>query len=289
MFSRILVATDLSPASQHLIAAVSCLRPLGTREALLVHCQNIRDVGSLAGTLSNLLAPELEKQRLALAAHGFAATAEFRLGLPALEINRAAVEKNCSLTVIGSHGHSLAREVLLGSVASAVIQSTVKPVLLMKMKLRTESASTVCEDVPCDPLSHVLYPTDFSDNAESAFAYVERIVEAGAKRVTLLHVQDQVVGRHLKDRLDEFNATDTARLERLRDRLQAKGAKDVRIEVPYGAVAGEIIARTTSAGASLVVMGSQGLGHIGEVFLGGVSNKVARRSPVPVLLVPLVS
>ncbi len=287
MFRRILVATDLSPASQHLIAAVSCLRPLGTREALLVHCQNIRDVGTLANTLSDLLAPELEKQRLALAACGLEATAEFRLGLPAIEINRAAAEKECSAIVIGSHGHSLAREILLGSVAGTVIQSAVKPVLLMKMKLRAEGASTVCEGVPCDPLGHILYPTDFSDNAECAFAYVERIVESGAKRVTLLHVQDQVVGRHLKDRLDEFNAIDTARLERLRDQLLAKGAKDVSIEVPYGAVAGEIIDRTTSNGVSLVVMGSQGLGHIGEAFLGGVSNKVARRSPVPVLLVPL--
>jgi nucleotide-binding universal stress UspA family protein len=38
----------------------------------------------------------------------------------------------------------------------------------------------------------------------------------------------------------------------------------------------------------MVVMGTQGRGHIGEMFLGSVSNKVVRYSPVPVLLVPLV-
>jgi len=34
------------------------------------------------------------------------------------------------------------------------------------------------------------------------------------------------------------------------------------------------------------VMGSQGRGFIGEVFLGSVSHQVVRRAPVPVLLVP---
>jgi nucleotide-binding universal stress UspA family protein len=288
MFRRILVATDLSPASEHLLAAVSCLRPLGVREAALVYCLNIRDVGSLADSLSHLIQPALEKQRLALAACRLEASAEIRLGLPTIEISRAAAEKECSVIVVGSHGHSLAKDVLLGSVAGAVLQTATKPVLLMKMKLRAEGDTTVCEGAPCNPLGHVLYPTDFSDNAECAFAYLEKIVESGAKRVTLLHVQDQVVGEYLKDRLDEFNAIDTARLERLRDRLQAKGSVDVRIEVAYGAVAKEILDRIAGNDVTFVVMGSQGRGHIGEVFLGSVSHKVARRSPVPVLLVPLV-
>ena len=287
MFRRILVATDLSPASEHLPAAVAGLRSLGASEAVLVHCQNIRDVGDLADTLLKLIRPALERQRQALAANGFAATVEVRLGLPAIEINRAAVEKDCSVIVIGSHGYNLAEDILLGGVATAVIHSAARPVLLVKMNLRSEGNTVVCDGASCDPLAHVLYPTDFSDNAECAFAYLEKIVESGAKRVTLLHVQDRVIGEHLKDRLDEFNAIDTARLERLRDRLQAKGSADVQIEVAYGAVAKEILDRITGNGVSFVVMGTQGRGHIGEVFLGSVGHKVARRSPVPVLLVPL--
>ena len=37
---------------------------------------------------------------------------------------------------------------------------------------------------------------------------------------------------------------------------------------------------------SLTVMGSQGRGHLGELFLGSVSHNVARHAPVPVLLIP---
>jgi nucleotide-binding universal stress UspA family protein len=135
----------------------------------------------------------------------------------------------------------------------------------------------------------VLFPTDFSDNAEHAFSYVEKIAECGAKRVTLLHVQDSVqIGRHLRERLEEFNRIDTERLERFKAELEKRGVKSVRIEIPYGSPKKEIIDRTRRGDVSLVVMGSQGRGYIGELFLGSVSHAVARHSEVPVLLVPAI-
>jgi hypothetical protein len=48
MFTKILVATDLSEASERMICALRGLKMLGTTEILLVHCLNIRDVGSIA-------------------------------------------------------------------------------------------------------------------------------------------------------------------------------------------------------------------------------------------------
>jgi nucleotide-binding universal stress UspA family protein len=148
------------------------------------------------------------------------------------------------------------------------------------LKLKDENGTTKCEPVGCNPLNHVLFPTDFSDNAEHAFAYVKKIAKCGAKQVTLLHVQDKgKIDRHLKDRLEEFNKIDTERLERL---------KDIRIELPYGSPKKEIIDHTRLGDVSLVVMGSQGRGFIGEIFLGSVSHAVARHSEVPVLLVPLI-
>ncbi|MEO0010409.1 MAG: universal stress protein [candidate division WOR-3 bacterium] len=283
MFRKILVATDLSPASEQLINHISGLSTLGTKEIVLLFCLNIRDVGSLAEMLSQLIKPGLEKQSRALADQGFAVTAEIRLGLPAIEINRTAGEKQCGLIVIGSHGYNLSKEILLGGVATAVLHSATKPVIVIKMK-----PALTPKDKAWYPLEHILYPTDFSDNAEAAFLYLEQLIRLGAKKVTLLHIQDQILGRHLKDRLDEFNQIDTERLERLRDRLLTKGKPDIEIEIHLGIVAEEILKRITDNDITLVVMGTQGRGHIGEMFLGSVSNKVVRRSPVPILLVPLV-
>jgi len=103
----------------------------------------------------------------------------------------------------------------------------------------------------------------------------------------LLHVQDQArIGKHLEHKLNEFNETDNARLGRLKNDLTQHGVKDVRIEIPYGSPKKEILARIKKGDVSLVVMGSQGRGYLGDIFLGSVSHAVARHSTAPVLLVP---
>jgi len=281
MFKRVLFGSDLSPATEQIINAAGSLRRLGTEEIMLVHCLNIRDVGTLAETLIHLLQPELTRQVEKLQQLGFAVKSEIRLGLPAVEISRAAQENDCAVIVLGSHGYNLTKDILLGGVATAVLHTATRPVLIIKI-------TTAAPLTAWNPLADILYPTDFSDNAEVAFAYLKEIVQAGAEKVTLLHIQDQIIGKHLKDRLAEFNRIDEERLSRLRDELLSTGRVPVNIEVRFGLVAQEILNQIKSAGVSMVVMGTQGRGHIGEMFLGSVSNKVVRYSPVPVLLVPLV-
>ncbi len=288
MFSKMLVATDLSETSERAVCALGNLKHLGTREAVLLHVFNIRDVGALADHLMELARPSIERQRKTLEDLGYIATAKMALGLPQIEINRQADELDCSLIVVGEPGSTLTGEILLGGVASGVIHNATKPVLLLRLK-RREKNEAPCDAYPCDPLEHVLFPTDFSDNAEHAFAYVKKIASCGAKRVTLLHVQDQArIERHLKNRLEEFNRIDTDRLERLRKDLMDAGAAGVDLELRYGSPKKEIVERIRKGDISLTVMGSQGRGFLGEMFLGSVSHAVARRSTVPVLLVPAV-
>ncbi len=289
MFSKMLVATDLSEASERVICTLGGLKALGTQEAVLVHCFNIRDVGTLADTLMEAAQPTFDRQKQALEGLGFRVTGEMVLGLPHIEINRMAREHGCSLIVVGSHGETMAGQIMLGGVASAVIHSAELPVLILRLRLEEENGQVTCGEVECDPLEHVLFPTDFSDNAEHAFSWVEKIAECGARRITLLHVQDKtLIGRHLTERLDEFNRIDTERLERLEKTLVEMGAGQVVLDLPFGHPKQEIIARTKGDGVSLVVMGSQGRGYLAEFFTGSVSHAVARRSEAPVLLIPAV-
>ena len=138
-----------------------------------------------------------------------------------------------------------------------------------------------------DFTKHVLFPTDFSDNAEKAFEEVKQLAANGVHRVTLLHVQDKTkIDRHLKQRLEEFNRIDQERLERLRDELTRQGATSVDIEIPYGSPTQEILRLAAEDEDTLIVMGGQGRGFIREVFLGSVSHNVARYAAVPVLIVP---
>ncbi|HNR69292.1 MAG TPA: universal stress protein [bacterium] len=289
MFSKILVATDLSEISDNVISAIGDLKVLGTRDALLLHCLNIREVGTLADQIVELREPYFERQKKALQKLGFNVTAKMVMGLPQIEINRQAVEHDCSLIVVGSVGGTMAQEILLGGVASAVINNATRPALIFRQQWMNEKSGKKDKQKKWNPLEHVLFPTDFSDNAEHAFSYMKKITESGAKRITILHVQDQEkIDRHLKNRLEEFNQIDTERLQRLKKDLEKAGAKDVRTELPYGLPKKEIINRIGQQDISLVVLGSQGRGYFGEIVLGSVSHYVARHSKAPVLLIPAI-
>ena len=288
MLSTILVATDLSSASDHVIGCLHALLPLGARKAILAHALGIKHLQELKYELARLAEPRLAAQKALLEAQGFQTAVEIAPGLPGFEMNRVAREKEVSLIVVGSHGATLAREVLLGGVALSILQSATVPVFLVRLKIIEEKVQNRCEVACADIGKHVLFPTDFSDTSDRAFNnYVEKIVEAGFKRVTLLHVQDKGrIDKHLQDRLEEFNRIDRARLEGLKARLEKKGGTEVQIKIPYGSPIQEILRCAKEEDITLIIMGSQGRGFITEVFLGSVSHQVARHAPVPILLVP---
>ena len=219
MFSKILVATDLTEASERVVRTLGGLSALGVREALLVHCFNIRDAGTLGSEIIELARPSFDRQKQALEEQGFHTEGMMILGLPHVEINRIALQSNCSLIVVGSQSRTMAGELLLGSTAGAVIHSASVPVLIQYLGTRREEGQVSGAEVECRPLEHVLFPTDFSDNAERAFSYVKQLAALGARRITLFHVQDRSrIDPHLADRLEEFNRIDTGRSNLLRPR-----------------------------------------------------------------------
>jgi hypothetical protein len=64
MFEKIVVATDLSRASDRLISWLQGLRPFGAREAILVHALGIRHLEAMKYELARLVEPgSLSKKR----------------------------------------------------------------------------------------------------------------------------------------------------------------------------------------------------------------------------------
>ncbi|MHB1037445.1 MAG: universal stress protein [Pirellulales bacterium] len=287
MFHSALIATDLSQASSHVLECLSGLRSLGTRQVILCHALNIKHLEEMQHLLTPYVEPRLAAQRAIVEAQGFETSTVIAPGLAVFEVNRVAKERGVSLIVVGSHGSTLAKEMLLGGTATGILHHADLPVFVIRVTIMEKDGRSRCETACEDFRRHVLFCTDFSDTAERAFLYVEKIAESGAKRVTLLHVQDQTrIEKHLKHRLDEFNEIDRDRLERLKMRLEQNGASEVQIELPYGSPIQEIIRCAKQKDETLIVMGSQGRGFIQEVFLGSVSHQVVRAAPVPVLLVP---
>ena len=287
MFERILVPTDLSEASDRVIGCLHGLGPLGVKDAILVHALGLRHLEVLKYKLARQAEPVLQDQKALLEKQGFKAKVIVAPGIPSLEITRVAAEEKVSLIAMGTHGATLAGGILMGSVAVHVLHAATVPVLVIRVKITTDGAGVRCDAACADFTRAILYATDFSDTAERAFSYLGKIVESGARQVTMLHVQDKArIAGHLERQLAEFNRIDEERMQRLRRRLLDQGAEDVRIEIPYGSPISEIVRRAKDGDYALIVMGSQGRGFVSEVFLGSVSHNVVRQAPIPVLLIP---
>lgn len=289
MFKKILIATDLSLASDSIIRCADAFKQLGAEQVYLCHALGLRYQEVLKYDLIPKIEPKLVEQKRLLEAMGLETIIEIAPGIPSQEINRIAEEKDVSLIVIGSHGESLAQHVLFkfGGVASEVLHSHQRPLLLVRTQIK-EDKSEVCVESSCaDFRTQVLYATDFSDTAHRAFKYLEELVRSGCETVTLLHVQDITrIKKHLEHKLEEFNQIDRERLEMLKSKLVELGAGHVDIKLPYGHPTAEILAELSRKNYSLIIMGSQGRGFIKEIFLGSVSHHIAREAKVSVLLVP---
>lgn len=286
MFETIFIATDLAESSQQFGRCKQGLRNLGVRRILLGVCIRMLEIHpGLSESIEALFSADLEKRKANLEAMGYEVELEKLFGDPADEINQRAKEKGCSLIVVDSRVNSLVGDIFMGGTAAVLLHHCRLPLLV----LRQPNEPSDGQNCPMDVIDQVLFATDFSANAEYAFLTLEGLVEGGLKSVVLMHVQDRSkIEKHLSDRIEEFNQIDQARLERMKDSLTAKGAENVQIELSYGYPKQEILRRTKKHDISLVLMGSQGRGFVGEVFLGSVSHNIARHSLVPVLLIPML-
>ena len=65
--------------------------------------------------------------------------------------------------------------------------------------------------------------------------------------------------------------------------LREQGVES-EMKMAYGDPVDEIVAAAKAGGYDVIVVGSRGLGPIGSLLLGSVSQKVAHKAPIPVLV-----
>jgi nucleotide-binding universal stress UspA family protein len=192
-----------------------------------------------------------------------------------------------NLIVIGAKVSSIGKRIFDSEFAYELIQMPSKPILIVRIH---EVQEDVFETIPKDGLhefSNVLFPTDFSENAYHAFNYLEKMVESGLKKVTLMHVQDIAkISPYLDYRILEFNQIDRDRLDGLKKRLELKGDVQVEVILDVGRPFKEITQVIEKNGIDLVIMGRQGKGFLKDIFIGSTSNNITRRANASVLLIP---
>ncbi|MCE5273865.1 MAG: universal stress protein [Syntrophaceae bacterium] len=142
MFWKILYATDFSEVSTKALDYIKELRSAGTEEVVVLHVVDSRYLEYLLYDAKRSLDAETDMHRHAraalepvrdeLAQVGFRVSVRVETAVPFLEILRIEEEEKPSLIVMGSHGKSNIKEMLLGSVSAEVLRKSLAPVLIIK-------------------------------------------------------------------------------------------------------------------------------------------------------------
>ena len=139
----------------------------------------------------------------------------------------------------------------------------------------------------------ILVPTDFSENAFVAASYACALAGATNQRVQLLHIYIALYagfgeeGNSVKQiRMAETESVTAMR--NLQDTLMTQFPNvDITGECIKGFMIDEVVEKLKSNAYSLVVMGTKGVTNITESILGSTTYEVIKKSPVPVLVVPV--
>jgi nucleotide-binding universal stress UspA family protein len=141
-------------------------------------------------------------------------------------------------------------------------------------------------------LTHILCPTDFSTVSTAAEGYAAALAARYEARLTLLHVDPPMpimapYGEIPVDvRLFEEQRAQAERdLAAARDRARTAGAA-AEATLVGGYPGREILAAAGDEDADLIVLGSHGRGGVEHLLLGSVAEKVLRKAPCPVMIVP---
>jgi nucleotide-binding universal stress UspA family protein len=287
MFEKIVLATDLSPAWDEIVACAGELQGLGCKEVVLLHVITVKFLGGFEDKLRVEAEPRLQAQAQNLAAQGFSVCPEMPSGLPAYAINEAAQRHCADLIVVGPQKTSRWQERVLGSVAGAVLHQAELPVLLLKASIKEGLPQGSCRIQAAALLRHVLFPTDFSEISERACQYLEGLAEKGLEQVTLVNALDVPGGEVYPPGFQEMAVAQAQNsLAAWRERLLIAGVPQVQTVFDPGHPLPAILKILQAQDITLIVMGTQGKGFIKELFLGSVAHNVSRLAPCPVLLIP---
>ncbi|MBX3169854.1 MAG: universal stress protein [Candidatus Eremiobacteraeota bacterium] len=256
---KILVTVDGSELAESVLPCASGLARRWGAELVVVRV--VDPVLTISPDIPPSLTEKLRDQVLA-EAQEYARNLQSRLGdLPQHtrvpvgsapdQIARTAAREGCQAIIMASHGHSGAARWLLGSVAERVLRQAPCPVLLLR-----PPAPQLAE------FHNVLVPVDGSEASLQVAEQVRPYLAEGAT-VTLLQVSHHLPGLpHGDAELDD------------------------NLQVVEGQPAPTIMSWAQEHQCDLIAMACHGRSGFRRLWLGSVTEKVARHSHCPLLVFP---
>ena len=139
----------------------------------------------------------------------------------------------------------------------------------------------------------ILWPTDFSKNAERALPYVTSLGEKYETEVHVLYVIQELAyhepwyGEFDRSHIDKIHEWEEKKAQERLDEICENYLKGYPLYIRHTAIgdpAQEILKLIDTEKVDMVVMASHG--RRGHFDFGSVAEKVVKNSPVPVVTIP---
>lgn len=189
------------------------------------------------------------------------------------------------LIVIGTHGRTGVKRLLLGSVAERVLRTASCPVMVVPPH----------DSVPTSVVAfkHIVCAIDFSQSSIAASRWALSLAEEADAHLWLLHTIEvppelRVSTIVTDEEIAELNAAGSAdALQRLRSLVPAQAAAFCSVETATasGEAAHSILNYAAEHHADLIVMGAEGHGAIDRFIFGSKTRDVIAGAACPVLTV----
>lgn len=288
MFRKILCATDFSPGADHALRVAIRLANDTGAELVLAHAWHIPAIAFSGETpyvpelIDEMVSDserELEKvKKHALELGAKRLTTVFANGLPWDRLCSLAKEDPAiDLIVMGTHGRTGFRRLLLGSVAEKVIRHA--PCSVLAVRGGRDGTKV---------FQHILCPVDFSESSRYAVELASKLATADGFGITLFHAFDLPVRFSAElppDVIETVDRKAAARLEELAAELRRQVKVPVTLRTRIGSPGAQAISVLEhEVTYDLACVGTHGRTGLSRALLGSVAEKIVRHAPCPVLV-----
>jgi len=207
--SNILFATDFSPYSDTALPyALALARKYGAK----VYGSHVVSSEDYLFTAPDLWPKQMEEEKKLqkeVAGHvdeqlrGFAHEVLFGVGDVVSVLQKQIKENDIDLLVMGTHGRTGTRKLLMGSIAEKIFRQAECPVLSVGPNV----VPKVTGDIE---FQHILLATDFGKESLAALPFTLSLASEGQARLTLLHVEEVPIQGTVE--LDDLRASLKERL-----------------------------------------------------------------------------
>lgn len=272
-FTKVLLATDLTPQADRLTECLFNLCPDTETQVVLAHVFDDDDDADPDGSSYKKVLSRLDGYKNDLEQAGYEdVTVETPVGEKSVILANLAMRQEVDLILVASHRKGFLKRALMGSTTYELAHASEVPLFINK---------DIDNKKDVNILRTILVPTDFSKKSLEALNIIRSLREFVGK-VLFVHVIEH--SRNKYDYKEKYSSA-VMFLKELVDEMKIFGI-DSDFRVAHGVASKKIASICERDNVSLIMLSKTGADITGDVELGSTSENLVLNSECALMLLP---